>query len=118
MLYIAPDGLSAPHKYPLWMAVRDRTTTAIRGAARWAASTALAAWLHARCVEFFAYYERQSARVARWRMLHPLLSRWAIDAPIGVLSAAVFYADVTSDALIAAELAGSIRHRLDQPTVQ
>ena len=59
------------------------------------------------CTQIYRLYCVAERRLREWRARYPAAARWAIDVPAGVLTAAVFYGDVFSDALIASELYGA-----------
>ena len=76
-------------------------------ALRWLAGTRAVAVASHWCTQIYRLYCVAERRLIELRARHPQYARWAMDVPAGVLSAAFFYGDVCSDALIASELHGA-----------
>ena len=76
-------------------------------ALRWLSSTRTVVVAAHWCTQLYRLYCVAERRLIELRARHPQYARWAVDVPVGVLTAAVFYGDVCSDALIASELHGA-----------
>ena len=76
-------------------------------ALRWLSGTRAVAVASHWCTQIYRLYCVAERRLIELRARHPQYARWAMDVPAGVLSAAFFYGDVCSDALIASELHGA-----------
>ena len=76
-------------------------------ALRWLSSTRTVAVAAHWCTQLYRLYCVAERRLIELRARHPQYARWAVDVPVGMLTAAVFYGDVCSDALIASELHGA-----------
>ena len=74
---------------------------------RWLSGTRAVAVAAHWCTQLYRLYCVAERRLIELRARHPQYARWAVDVPVGVLTAAVFYGDVCSDALIASELHGA-----------
>ena len=79
-------------------------------ALRWLSGTRAVAVAAHWCTQIYRLYCVAERRLREWRARHPQYARWSVDVPVGVLTAAVFYGDVCSDALIASELYGASQH--------
>ncbi|KAL3928830.1 MAG: hypothetical protein SGPRY_002219 [Prymnesium sp.] len=87
--------------------VRAATGAVFRKCLLRARESRVAAWMSGFLACMTDRYERVDEWVVHKRSAHPCAARWAIDVPIGAVSAAFFYADVASDVIIASELVGS-----------
>ena len=76
-------------------------------ALRWLSGTRTVAVAAHWCTQLYRLYCVAERRLIELRARHPQYARWAVDVPVGMLTAAVFYGDVCSDALIASELHGA-----------
>ncbi len=73
-------------------------------ALRWVSGSRATATIVQWCMQIYRLYCVAEQRLREWRARYPHYARFAVDMPRGLVSAAFFYGDVFSDALVADKL--------------